>query len=86
MDNKEILKQIFEETIKNHQIIESLVELGMQVKMKELAERIATVKSTKELQYAINELKEIQEAIKKMMCEHEGTINAYNKDKEKYGF
>ena len=72
------IKELYEKDINSDKIIEELVVLGMQVKLKELADKMVKVDNSEDLKSLIQELKTIQEAIKNMIENHERTIQIYN--------
>ncbi len=72
------IKELYEKDINSDKVIEELVVLGMQVKLKELADKMVKVDNSEDLKSLIQELKTIQEAIKNMIENHERTIQIYN--------
>ncbi len=72
------IKELYEKDINSDKVIEELVVLGMQVKLKELADKMVKADNSEDLKSLIQELKTIQEAIKNMIENHERTIQIYN--------
>lgn len=72
------IKELYEKDINSDKVIEELVVLGMQVKLKELADKMVKADNSEDLKSSIQELKTIQEAIKNMIENHERTIQIYN--------
>lgn len=75
------IKELYEKDIKANKIIEELVCLGMKTKLQDLAYKMANVTNKDELKVVIEETKNVQEAVKMMLENHERTIDIYN---EKY--
>lgn len=71
------MKEYYENKIKNHKIIEELVCKGMKARLQELAFQMVKVEDAETLKAVIEETKELQEAVKVMLEEHQSTIDIY---------
>ena len=74
------MKGYYEEKIKRHKIIEELVCKGMKARLQELAYEMVKVEDSETLKAVIEETKELQEAVKSMLEDHQLTIDIYERD------
>lgn len=74
------MKGYYEEKIKRHKIIEELVCKGIKARLQELAYEMVKVEDSETLKAVIEELNELQEAVKLMFEDHQLTIDIYKRD------